>query len=182
MIRTVWRAGGAAAAVAMAVGLAALSRVPYDAGGSDQAVIRLAWRMRGTRVEECRTPSADEVAALPVHMRRERICEGRVLPYRLSVTLDGEAVLDQLVRARGARADRPLYVYAELPVEPGRRALSVRFVRQNGEPGPETPEHDPAELLLDAELLLVARDIALVTYDPDSRALVLRGRSRQSVP
>lgn len=174
------RSGALLCACAMVLAIGALSRVPYEADGSAEALIRLAWRARGTRVEDCRTPTLEELHALPVHMRRDRICEGRVLPYRLEVRIDERPVLDQLVRAHGARADRPLYVYAELPVAPGRHSVNVRFVRQNGDDVGDVDEHTPAELSLDAELVLARKDIALVTYDAEARALVLRGRGRET--
>jgi hypothetical protein len=65
------------------VGLGWLSQVPYEPGSSDDAMIRLSWRARGARVEECRPLTAEELERIPSHMQREEICEGTVLPYRL---------------------------------------------------------------------------------------------------
>jgi len=169
---------GVSVAALVTLGVAGMSRAPYAAGETDRAAVRLAWRARGARVEECRRPSAEELARLPPHMRREEICEGRVLPHRLVVTLDDRVVIDEVVHAAGAHADRPLFVYHEIAATPGRHAFTARFERESP-PGPEgTVRADdgaaPAVLELTDELDLRPLDVALITYDPERRLLVLR--------
>jgi len=167
-------AGGVAALVTL--GVAAWSRAPYAAGETQGAALRLAWRARGARVEECRRPSAEELSRLPLHMRRDEICEGRVLPYRLVVTLDGRVVMDDVVEAAGAHADRPLFVFHELAVHPGRHELGVRFEREAPPGTGRLADADAAPALLEVAQQLELRplDVALVTYDPEGRALVVR--------
>lgn len=163
-------------AVGATIGLGQLSRIPYTADPADHAVIRLAWRARGYRVEECRRLTAEELADIPAHMRREEVCEGRILPYRLRVWLDGEPRVDALVRAAGARQDRPLYVYQELPASPGGHHLLVEFTREEGPDA--VPREDeratPARLELEATVTLQSKEVALVTYDEERRGLELR--------
>jgi hypothetical protein len=156
-------------------------------------------------------------------MRREEVCEGRVLAYRLRVVLDGDTVADETVEPRGARADRPLYVFHEIRAQPGIRVLDVVFVREDslrgatrGDEGTtggderatagdvgatgddkETTRGDkvttggedsavregragrvqetPAVLQFSERLELEPRQVALITYDPERRALVLKG-------
>jgi hypothetical protein len=162
------------------LGIAALSRVPYDADHAEDAIIRLSWRTRGEQVRECRTPSPEELANLPVHMQRTEVCEGRVLSRHLLVQVDGRSVVDDTVRAAGVRGDRPLYVYYEIPVSPGLHALHVRFVPEataaSLAPGERSPP--PAVLDLEARLDLNAGEIVLVTYDADRQALVARRSGR----
>lgn len=173
-------AAAALLAGAVTLGVAALSRVPYAPPGGDDAVLRLSWRTRGERVRECRRLTAQELAALPVHMRREEVCEGRVLPYVLRVEVDGRAVVHDTVRAAGAREDRPLYVYRELRVPPGPLRLSVRFTREDAPAGAPRAAGElrraasPARLELSEALHLRPGEVALVTYDADRRALVAR--------
>ncbi|HEX6069931.1 MAG TPA: hypothetical protein VFZ18_08905, partial [Longimicrobiaceae bacterium] len=121
-------AGAGLVALLSVLGVAALTRVPYDADHAEDAILRLSWRTRGEEVRECRTLSPEELAALPVHMQRTEVCEGRVLSRHLLVRVDGRPVIDDTVRAAGARSDRPLYVYYEIPLSPGVHALHVRFV------------------------------------------------------
>ena len=166
----------ASVAVVVTLAVAAMSRAPYAAGGTQGAALRLAWRARGARVEECRRPSAEELSRLPPHMRREEICEGRVLPYRLVVMLDGRTVVNDLVQAAGAHADRPLFVFHEIAVSPGRHEVGVRFEREAAPEGGTLAEADAAPALLEVteHIELQPLDVALVTYDPERRALVVR--------
>ena len=112
-------------------------------------------------------------------MRQEEQCEGRILPYRLRLRVDGAVVLDELVQAAGARRDRPLYVYHELPVQPGAHAIADAFTREGAIPPGEREEDEgtPARLALDTTVALQPRRVLLVTYNDDARRLVLRDGS-----
>lgn len=171
-----------AVAVLGTVGLGALSQVPYDHEPASHAVIRLAWRTRGATVEECRRPSAEELAKLPAHMRQEEVCEGRVLPYRLTVSVDGRPTIDRTVRARGARADRPLYVFDEIPVAPGEHRLAIGFAPLPSRSGDAIGDRAPTPDRLDWEgaIRLSPKEIALITYDDERRMLVVRRSSVDS--
>lgn len=179
----------------LAAGLAmgALTRVPFPAS-PDRAELRLAWRLRVPRVEHCRTPTPEELAELPVHMRQTEICEGRPGRYRLEVAVDGRIAHRSTVEAAGVRGDRPLYVFQALPLEPGAHRLRVTFERtdlagDSAAPGagassaageiqaPGGPGSDvPDRLVLDRRVRAGTHDVLLVTYDPDARALELRGQ------
>jgi hypothetical protein len=179
MNRTVRRVLGCVVAVGVTVAIAALSRVPYVHARDDSAVLRLAWRTPGDFVHACRRPTQEELERLPVHMRREEICEGRMLPRRLVVRLNGEVALEETVEAPGARGDRPLSVFRELPLPAGAYDLEVSWVtvgevppRTDGRPGSPVPAH----MAVRTGLRLESRDVALVTFDPDRRALVALGR------
>lgn len=152
--------------------LGALSRVPYQADRSAHATLRLAWRTRGVRVEECRQVSAEELENLPPHMRQSEICGGRLLPYQLRVMVDGDTIFDREIRPAGAREDRPLFVFEDFPLEPGPRAVIVSFERE-----PLDEEVDamvPVRLMLERDIDFIARRIELVTYDSERKALVLK--------
>jgi hypothetical protein len=188
-------AAGLMLALGVVLGIAALSRTPYAATGDDAAMLRLSWRVRGERVQECRKLSDAEIEALPPHMRRSEVCEGRVLPYVLSVRVDDREIVHDTIHGAGAREDRPLYVFREIPLRPGSHSVSVDFVRERragrsererkhrekgdrDEHGDYGDEHDalatPARLALDVTTRLDPGAVGLVTYDPDHRALLLR--------
>lgn len=175
MTPLVRRAAGIGLAVAGTLAIGALSRAPYTADRAPHGVVRFAWRARGERVEQCRRLTPEELERLPAHMRQEESCEGRVLPYRLQVSIDGARAVDELVQAAGARRDRPLYVYRELPLQPGTHAIAVVFAREGAIPPGKREESDatPARLALDTTVALLARRVLLVTYDDDARRLVL---------
>jgi len=184
------RALAAAMVVVTGGALAALSLTPYTAEPGERALVRLAWRARGERVRECRRLSADDLSRLPPHMRQEEVCERRVLPYRLRVDVDGARVVDQHVRAGGAREDRPLFVFHDLAVTPGTHHLRITFERE-GTPAARARDEEeeqedvdateagrraretPERLELDSVVRLASRQIVLVTYDDEGRRLFL---------
>lgn len=163
-------AGRRFAAIGVAVSLgaviAALSRVPYTPVKGDHALVKLSWRYRGEPVTDCRAVSPEERSRMPAHMRRDTVCSGRLPPHRLKLFLDGTVVEDVLLEPGGAHGDRPIAVYRELQVQPGMHDLRIHF----GAEGAGASDTDD----LDARfsLRLVARQVALITYDPERDALV----------
>lgn len=155
-----------AAALLAAIGLA--TRWGWTAGEDAHALVRLTWKIRGERVEECREPTEEELAERPPHMRRERVCEGRVAPYALSVEIDGRTVVTDTVRGAGAREDRPIVVLREIPVAPGEHTVRIRFEALGEEDAGEDA------LSLEETVRLGSREVAVVTWDPDRRSLVAR--------
>jgi hypothetical protein len=157
------------------------SFVPYTAERDVGAIVRLAWRARGERVRDCRRRTPEELAKLPPHMRQEEVCEGRLLPYRLVLTLDGAPTVDRLIHGAGAREDRPLYVYEDVAVPPGAHRIAVSFTREGTVPGDSAAVGGalatPARLSLDTAISLGSRRILLVTYDEEREQLVVRDGS-----
>ena len=164
-----------AVAVGLTVLLGALSQVPYDTDSAANAAVRLTWRMRGVRVEECRRLTPEELDEIPAHMRQEEVCEGRIIPHRLVVSLDDAVVVDEFVRSAGARADRPLYVFHDLSVPAGEHRVAVAFVREGAGSVEADQGAAPARLELETTLVLDSKEVALITYDAESRSLVVKG-------
>ncbi len=155
-----------------------VSFLSYVAVEHTEGIVRLAWRARGEHVRECRHLSPEELAKLPPHMRQEEVCEGRVLPYRLVVTLDGTERINREVRGAGAREDRPLYVTEDLAVAPGPHRVSVSFTLEGAAAAAaESDERaTPSRLTFDTTVTLAERRVLLVTYDEDRKALISRDR------
>lgn len=172
------RVAGAAVALLVVVLVAAAGRAPWLGGGPARSVLRLSWRVAAPRAEVCRELGAEELEELPVHMRREEICEGRVLPYRLRVLVDGTVRADAELRPSGAREDRPLYVFRELELEPGAHRITVTFERDSLPEGASRGSGDdrrpPRRLSFRRTLRLAAGEVALVTHRPEDEGLVLR--------
>jgi hypothetical protein len=184
-------------AVGATLGIRGLSHVPFAAERDPRAVVRLSWRVLGQQIEECRRLSAEELQQLPAHMRREEVCEGRVAPYRLNVLVDGALADSGLVRASGARQDRPIYVFREISIDPGEHRLEISFiserpaVSERSDSGTEqapaggatgtvrTADAAPAELRFDHRIELAPREIALIVYNSERRELVLQARASQ---
>ncbi|HSL71516.1 MAG TPA: hypothetical protein VK864_14820 [Longimicrobiales bacterium] len=160
--------------------MVALSSWPVAPSASNAGVLRLSWRALGREAEHCRPLSEAEIARQPAHMRRTEVCERRVEPYHLQVSIDGVEQLDTLVHAAGARGDRPIYVLRDFALRPGTHRVRVDFVEREAAPHtrPDLRRHFPDILRFAGPITVRARQIALVTYDDEARALVLRSQRR----
>lgn len=162
------------------LGMVALSRAPWRAHPDETALLRLSLTARPERIESCRRLSAEELAALPAHMRQEVVCEGRTARYRLEVDVAGARVADDLLAGGGARSDRPIHLLREHDVGPGEHRLVVRLTRAE-DPDVTTEEVEgrrrvetvPPELVLDTVVRFGPRAVVLVGYDPRERRLTL---------
>jgi hypothetical protein len=162
----------AAAAMAATV---AVSRVPYTAAPGDDGELRLAWRWRSERLDVCRTLTAQELAKVPVHMRRKEACERRLRPWSLEVSVDGRALFRDSLSATGAESDRPLSVFRKLPLAPGRYAVRVAFAPL-GSPSDTTRGPALHALVLDTTITVAPRQVVLVTMDDERGVLLLKTR------
>lgn len=178
-------AGGALAATAW------LSNAPLTVRPSPDAVLRLAWSALPERIERCREQSREELANLPAHMRQPRVCEGATAEYHLTVRDASGVRVNRTVHGGGLRRDRRLYVFEELALPAGASRVGVRFARADlpagstAKPAAASPSTAasglpdaataaiPAELELSANVTAGPREVVLVTYDPDRRALVI---------
>jgi hypothetical protein len=163
---------GAAVALLLVGATAALSRTPLSIGGSEDALLRLSWRNDGIPVEQCRERSAEELAALPVHMRAPTDCSGGLAPYRLRLIVDGALVVDDTIRPAGARGDRPVYVLREHMMSPGDRSVVVRYEALL--PDGVLPSGGITEVAWEGSLSIRAGTVALVTLDASGTALEVR--------
>lgn len=91
------------------------------------ALLGIAVRTMAGTVQDCRTLSEEELAALPLHMRRKEVCETHGVPYRLEVRVDGEMRLERVYKAAGIHGDRPITVDERIGMEAGSHDVSIRF-------------------------------------------------------
>jgi len=120
---------GSLSAVAAVLALSLASTFPVRVNPSSQSILRIAFSARPERVETCITPSAEELAELPQHMRQSVVCEGHSAAYRLEVHRDGQLLATASVHGGGLRQDRQLYVLEELPIPSGRSSIEVTLSR-----------------------------------------------------
>lgn len=199
-----FRAVGVVLAAIILAAMAWASTAPLPIAATDQAIVRLSLGARPERIETCSTQSDEALAKVAPQMRQRVVCEGVTARYRLEVRRNGKLLHSQLVRGGGLRHDRRLYVSRELIVPPGSAAYEVHLVRidtvatqearrgdrdeeedeEGGMPGREKREADerrrrqeeavPAELHLALQATLAAREVLLVSYDPEGRRLITR--------
>lgn len=174
-IEKLWRHTLRAAFSLLLVGVVvALGQVPMGRP-SERAVLRLALRSVGGRVEVCRDRTAEELAALPQHMRQPRVCDQYSPSYRLAVELDGEPRVDEAVAPGGVRGDRPIIIDRQIVVMPGQSRLVVDFVPLIDD-GSEEVRLAAAELpayRLETTVELEADRIVLITLDETRGELVV---------
>ena len=190
---------GLAVAAIVTLGIGAASQIPWTATGPDEALLRLSWRAQSETREECRPLTEEEKAELPIHMQVPEICESQPIPYLLRISIDGSVLLADTVHGAGAREDRPVYVFREIGLVPGRHALAVEFVpvghgledleeedlqeddREEADDEDERDEDDDDEdeddagmpwLRYSEEVPIGEREVVLIAYDPARRALV----------
>jgi hypothetical protein len=142
------------------------SRAPYQATESEAALLRLSWRMRPERNEQCRDRTQAELDALPVHMRTPRICETSVVPYRLILEIDDGVPDTTVILPAGAKHDRPIYVLRDSLLSPGRHEVEVTFERADSTRA--------TVLRFDQKVNFAAGHIELVTLGNDGRSLIQR--------
>jgi hypothetical protein len=158
------RAAQALVGVGITLFVVAFSRRPWAAAASEDGELRLAWRYKSERTEACRRRTAEELAQLPVHMRRETVCEPQLRPYLLEVTVDGVPALADTVRPRGARADRPLGVFQRMALAPGRHHAAVTFRGLGADSG-------TAPFTWSDSFVVAPRQVVVVTLDERERRL-----------
>jgi len=158
--------------MALALGLlvARLSQAPTSYAGPGDALLRLSWRVGGYRIEECRPRTEEELRALAPHMRTPEVCTGGGVDFELRVGLDGSTVLVDTLGSGGARRDRPIYLYRDLDITPGRHALDVSFAPLL--PESFEPDDAPPVYRFDGPIEVAEHEVALITLDATGTRLV----------
>ena len=164
---------GIAVLLAVATIVGALSQFPVAAEDSEDAILRLSWRVRSQEVGECPTRGRDDLDRLPVHMRNPDACVGPLPAYDLQLRLNGELHLEQVVEGGGARGDRPLYVLEDIRLPPDTYRVEVTFERRP-DPGDDEGIDMGRALSVDTEASMGSRTVTLVTRAGDTGNLELR--------
>jgi hypothetical protein len=131
-------------------------------------------------------------------------CEGYSARYLLTIGLDERRLTMDTLRGGGLRHDRPLHVFREYDVTPGRQRIQVEVTRVD-EGTSTTEDHDretrgvqsdtllggreerereertrrvaeamPSRLVIDTTMTLVPGGVVLVMFDENSRRLTMR--------
>lgn len=162
-----------AVAMLLVAGVGWIAHLPLGEPAAG-AALRVALRTPLAQVEICRDRPAEELAALPVHMRQPRLCEVTAIDYRLRVTVDGRTVVDRLLAHRGVRKNRPLVADETISAVPGVHRVVVRFEPESAiPPGADAPPLVTA--LFDSDVELVAGRVRLLALAGDGASFRLGG-------
>ncbi|MFW5875300.1 MAG: hydrogenase iron-sulfur subunit [Myxococcota bacterium] len=118
-------AAGVGLALAVTAVTAVASDFPYRAPPMDRPELVVSFKHPGATGENCRTLTEAEKAELPVHMRRDEVCERGRADVRLRVRIDGDVVHQQGYEPRGLFGDGNSVAIVRLPVEPGERRVEI---------------------------------------------------------
>ncbi len=149
--------------------IAYLSQAPYGAD-LDHALLRIAIKIPGRAVENCRPLSDEEKETLPKHMQPPRICETVFVDYTLRVTLDGATVAEELFTHRGVQGDAPLLINKDIVVQPGEHDLSARLTPRDQ----KRPSSLVASITFSGQSHFLAGKIQLLGLDDKRETLILR--------
>jgi hypothetical protein len=124
-----------------------------------QALLRLSWRINGI---EIRVPRAQD-PNLPAHMRlpEGQSYDSQVRPYRCKVSMDGSSMMDQRFVSPGFHQDRPISVFQEFEIKPGKHSLEVQFSAEAVEGAPPPEPSAPYRATIDFR----AGQVNLLTFD-----------------
>jgi hypothetical protein len=162
-----------AVAMLLVAGVGWIAHLPLGEPAAG-AAMRVALRTPLAQVEICRDRPAEELAALPVHMRQPRICEVTTIDYRLRVVVDDRIVVDRLLAHRGVRKNRPLVADETVALAPGIHRVVVRFEPESEIPaGADGPPL--ATALFDAEVELEPGRVRLLALADDGASFRLGG-------
>ncbi len=127
------RSRGAGIAVAAGVWavscaiIAAVSLGPWWTAMDPTPQLVISLKHPGQVGEDCRTLSDEEKAAMPIHMRRDQICERRRADVRIQVEVDGAPVLDASYAPAGLWGDGNSIAIERVPVTEGSHRVTVRL-------------------------------------------------------
>jgi hypothetical protein len=114
-------------AALFAAGMGVVSDLGYAAPRIEGSELVVTFKHPGRVGENCRELSEQEKAALPAHMRRDRICDRARSDVRLRVTVDGERVLERAYSPTGLWNDGSSVAVEPIPVAPGLHRIGVEI-------------------------------------------------------
>lgn len=157
MTRTMQRVTGFVATLAIVAGAAVLSAWPsFRALPEGMAVVKLSFSHGAPR--KCRPMTEEELAKLPLNMRRKEVCDRERPPIYLEFDLDGAAVLAETLPASGIAGDGPSRIYRRFVVSAGRHEVAIRLR--------ETPGGDAFEYISQRAVELTPAQIFVIDFRP----------------
>jgi len=122
------RVVGWVSAALLAIGFAALTGVVSDWGYAGPGVVQsefvVSFSHPGVSGENCRTLSEEELAEIPLHMRKPLQCDRSRSAVRVAVRIDGVEVLRRSIPPAGIWGDGSSVALERIPVDAGPHEIS----------------------------------------------------------
>ncbi|MFQ5344881.1 MAG: hypothetical protein ACE5DZ_02845 [Mariprofundus sp.] len=108
--------------------VASFSDAPaYSQMPPDQALIKLAFSHAAKRIVPCRKRTAEELAALPAHMRRKMDCPRERSPLHVELEIDGDVIYKSVTEPAGIAKDGRSSIYQRITLLAGTHKLRLRM-------------------------------------------------------
>lgn len=130
----------------------------------DVALIKLSISHLGDR--ECRKRTPEELAKLPPNMRAPMDCPRERSDIRLEMDLDGQPVLQTVMRPTGLYKDGVSTVYRRFEVKAGVHQVAVRMNDNLVKPG--------FNFVKDAQVTLAPAQVMVIDFNPDKGGLFFK--------
>ena len=75
------------------------------------AQIKISFRHGGTRLEDCRRLTPEEIAKLPANKRRANTCARERIPVAVEISVDGTVAYQRRASTAGLSGDGPSETY-----------------------------------------------------------------------
>jgi hypothetical protein len=130
----------------------------------DVALIKLSISHLGDR--ECRKRTPEELAKLPPNMRAPMDCPRERSDIRLEMDLDGQPVLQTVMRPTGLYKDGVSTIYRRFEVKAGAHQVAVRMNDNLVKPG--------FNFVKEAQVTLAPAQVMVIDFNPDKGGLFFK--------
>ena len=142
------------------------SDAPYAASSPGKSLIKLTFKHPGKIAEDCRERTPEELARMPVHMRKAKDCERTRPPVHVEFSLDGRVLLARTFPATGIMKDGPSYAYETFLVSPGSHKIVVDMR--------DSLRAEGFDYTFSRDLTLDPGSVAVIDFDNARQSFVVR--------
>ena len=167
MIRLVRQLGQFVFVAALFAGVAALADWPvYRQIPPDTGIVVLTFVHGADRRAQCRRLTPEELAKLPINMRRAEDCPRRRLPIYVELDVDGRTLYRATLPPTGIAGDGPSRVFQRFVLPAGPHDVAVRMR--------DTPRADGFDHARTERIALAADQMFVVDFRAESGEFVFR--------
>ncbi|MBI4817912.1 MAG: hydrogenase iron-sulfur subunit [Deltaproteobacteria bacterium] len=116
---------GAGVAALMSLVVFVPTTLGHRAFAREHGLLVVSFKHAGRAEESCRKLTADELAKLPIHMRKAEVCDRSRAPVRLRVHVDGVATLEESYSPNGLFGDGASVALERISISPGEHLIGI---------------------------------------------------------